>query len=116
MTKITNSGNSYVLPRNKLAQREAAFAIYRDMGPRRSLVSLDHELKCNHPEIAVSRQSLEKWSKMHHWVARVRAHDNSVITAPPQAGLKADPNFDHVDALLQAANQALTRAMSSAPM
>jgi hypothetical protein len=32
--------NGYHLPANKLQQREAAFAIYRDMGPRRSLVAL----------------------------------------------------------------------------
>jgi hypothetical protein len=95
-----NYRNGYHLPADKLEQREAAFAIYRDMGPSRSLVAL--ELKRNHPEIAVSRQSLEKWSKLHHWVKRVRAHDKSVAAAPPpQAELIVDPNFDQIDALLQ---------------
>jgi hypothetical protein len=108
--------NGYHLPADKLEQREAAFAIYCGMGPRRSLVALERELKSNHPEMAVSRQSLEKWSKAHHWVERVRTHDNSVSTAPlQQPELKVDPNFDQVDALLQAANQALTRAMSATP-
>lgn len=109
--------NGYHLPVDKLEQREAAFAIYRDLGPRRSLVDLERELKRNHPEIAVSRQSLEKWSKAHHWVERVRAHDRSVAAAPrQQPELKVDPNFDQVDALLQAANRALTRAMSATPV
>jgi hypothetical protein len=109
--------NGYHLPADKLEQREAAFAIYRDMGPRRSLVVLEGELKRNHPEIAVSRQSLEKWSKVHHWVERVRAHDKSIAAVPrQQPELKVDPNFDQVDALLQAANRALTRAMSATPV
>ena len=81
------------------------------------MVALEGELKRNHPEIAVSRQSLEKWSKMHHWVERVRTHDKSIAAAPPQpAELKVDPNFDQVEALLQAANRALTRAMSATPV
>ena len=109
--------NGYQLPAGKLEQREAAFEIYRDMGPRRSLVALEGELKRNHPEIAVSRQSLEKWSKMHHWTERVRAHDKSVAAVSrQQPELKVDPNFDQVDALLQAANRALTRAMSATPV
>jgi hypothetical protein len=109
--------NGYHLPVDKLEQREAAFAIYCGMGPRRSLVALERELKGNHPEMAVSRQSLEKWSKAHHWVERARTHDNSVSAAPlQQPELKVNPNFDQVDALLQAANQALTRAMSATPV
>jgi hypothetical protein len=109
--------NGYHLPADKLEQREAAFAIYRDMGPRRSLVALESELKRNHPEMAVSRQSLEKWSKVHHWTERVRAHDKSVAAVSrQQPELKVDPNFDQVDALLQAANRALTRAMSATPV
>ncbi len=80
-------------------------------------MALEGELRRNHPEIAVSRQSFEKWSRLHHWVKRVRAHDKSVAAAPPpQPGLILDPNFDQIDALLQAANQALTRAMNAAPV
>jgi hypothetical protein len=109
--------NGYRLPAEKLEQREAVFAIYRDLGSTRSLVALAHELKANHPQMAVSRQSLEKWSKVHHWVERVRAHDKSAVAAPrQQSELKVDPNFDQVDALLQAANRALTRAMSATPV
>jgi hypothetical protein len=108
--------NGYRLPVDKLEQREAVFGIYRDLGSRRSLVALAHQLKASHPEMAVSRQSLEKWSKLHHWVKRVAAHDKLLAAAPrQQAELKVDPNFDQVDALLQAANRSLTRAMSATP-
>jgi len=80
-------------------------------------MALEGELKSNHPKIAVSRQSLEKWSKVHHWVERVRAHEKSLAGASAQpAEFKVDPNFDQVDALLQAANRALTRAMSATPV
>src|SRR5215472_3737682 len=66
---------------------------------------------------SATRPSLEKWSKMHRWVERVRAHDKSVSAAPPQpAELTVDPNFDQIDALLTAANKALTRAMNAAPV
>src|SRR5215472_3564993 len=115
--KTTKFRNGYHLPADKLEEARAAFGIHPDMGPRRSLVALEGELRRNHPEIAVSRQSLEKWSKLHDWVKRVRAHDKSVAAAPPpQAELIVDPDFDQIDALLQAANQALTRAMNAAPV
>ena len=73
---------------------------------------------CRQPGLAtMSRPSLEKWSKMHRWVERVRAHDNSVSAAPPPlAELTVDPNFNQIDALLTAANKALTRAMNAAPV
>src|SRR5215470_9153913 len=87
------------------------------LGSTRSLVALQSKLKRDHPEIAASRPSLEKWSKMHHWVERVRAHDKSESAAPPPpAELKVDPNFNQIDALLTAANKALTRAMNAAPV
>jgi hypothetical protein len=54
---------------------------------------------------------------VHQWVERVRAHDKSLAGASAQpAELKVDPNFDQVEALLQAANRALTRAMSATPV
>jgi hypothetical protein len=115
--KRGEAANDYVLPEEKLKQRELAFTIYRDMGQRRSFPALERELKRGHPEIAVSRQSLEKWSKMHHWVERVRSREKAVAAASEQqADVKLDPNFDQVDALLQAANRALTRAMSATPV
>jgi hypothetical protein len=107
--------NGYVLPAAKLKQREAAFATYRDMGSSRSLAALARKLKKDHPEIAVSRQSLEKWSRMHGWAKRIAAHDAAAPAPPHPGGLKVDPNFDQVGSLLSAANQAIIRAMSATP-
>ncbi len=106
----------YVVPEEKLKQRELAFALYRDMGQRRSFPALERELKRNHPEIAVSRQSLEKWAKMHQWAQRVTAYDQAATAAQPQQVIPdVDPNFDQVASLLGAANQAIMRAMSATP-
>jgi uncharacterized protein YbaA (DUF1428 family) len=107
--------NGYVLPQAKLDQREAALVIYRDMGSRRSLNALVKEMKANHPEIAASQAVVFKWSKQHNWAERAAAHDQSMSAGRVQ-GVVLDSNFDQVDALLRAANQALTRAMSASPV
>src|SRR6266404_6072765 len=100
--------NDYVLPEEKLKQRELAFALYRDMGQRRSFPALERELERNHPEIAVSRQSLEKWAKMHQWAQRVTAYDQAAAAAQsPQVSSDVDSNFDQVASLLSAANHAI---------
>jgi hypothetical protein len=108
--------DGYVLPEEKLKQRERAFAAYRDMGQRRSFPALERELRRNHPDIAVSRQSLEKWSKAHQWAQRVTVYDQAAAAAQPQqVNPDVDPNFDQVASLLGAANQAIMRAMSATP-
>jgi hypothetical protein len=108
--------DGYFLPEEKLKQRELAFAIYRDMGQRRSFPALERELKRNHTDIAVSRQSLEKWSRMHSWAQRVAVYDQAAAAAQPQqASPDVDSNFDPVASLLSAANQAIMRAMSATP-
>jgi hypothetical protein len=114
--KSSRPGDRYVLPEEKLKQRELAFAIYRNMGQRRSFPALERELKRNHPDIAVSRQSLEKWSKAHQWAQRVTVYDQAAAAAQPQqVRSDVDPNFDQVASLLGAANQAIMRAMSATP-
>jgi hypothetical protein len=114
--KRGEAANDYVLPEEKLKQRELAFALYRNMGKRRSFPALERELKRNHPEIAVSRQSLEKWAKMHQWAHRVTVYDQAAAAAQPQqVNPDVDPNFDQVASLLGAANQAIMRAMSATP-
>ena len=114
--KRGEAANDYVLPEEKLKQRELAFALYRNMGKRRSFPALERELKRNHPEIAVSRQSLEKWSKAHQWAQRVTVYDQAAAaTQPQQVNPDVDPNFDQVASLLGAANQAIMRAMSATP-
>lgn len=96
--------STYTLPAEKLAQREAAFIIYRDMGTGRSIVAVERKLKQDHPEIAVSRPTLEKWSRQHDWAERVRQHDAAARAALQRAGqhgeLSAD--FDQVDKLTRA--------------
>ena len=59
--------NGYVLPTEKFKQREKVFGIYRDMSSERSIAKLCVELKYKHPQIAVSRSSLERWSKPALW-------------------------------------------------
>jgi hypothetical protein len=119
--KPTKAANGYVLPDDKFKQREAAFAIYRDMGTARSMHRLEQLLKKDYPDIAVSRSSLESWSRRHDWHARVKAHDEAMAKGRAQLlqrqpGVMVSPQFDQIGALLSAANQALTRAMNAAPV
>jgi hypothetical protein len=112
------ANNGYVLPTEKLEQREAAFVIYRDMGKSRSIRGLERELKQRHPEIAVTRVSLEKWSKQHQWAERVRQYDiaQDALLARASTNLQFDGDFDQVDKLTRAANLAITKALDGAPV
>jgi hypothetical protein len=102
------------------------FAIYRDMGTSRSLNRLEQLLKTNHSDHSATRGSLERWSRLHDWSARLKAHDSmmeqggvQMLTSPkaPAVALVAlNPELNQIDALLQAGNQALTRAMSASPI
>jgi hypothetical protein len=66
--------NGYVLPQEKLEQREKAFAVYRDMGKLRSYPKLLKELKEKHPDVAPSQQgTLDNWARRHDWAARCQA-------------------------------------------
>src|SRR5215472_4915572 len=75
--KPKKARNGYVLPDEKLKQREAAFAVYRDMGPLRSIPKLDEMLRKKFPELSVTRSSLERWSRLRDWHHRVVADLNS---------------------------------------
>ncbi len=56
------------------SQALAAFALYRDLGPDRSLVAVAQ--KCGkHVSL------LRRWSVAHRWVERVRAHDQAIAAA-----------------------------------
>ncbi len=119
--KPKKAANGYVLPPDKLKQREAAFTIYRDLGIGRSMHKLEQLLKKEHPELAASRSSLESWSRRHDWAARVKAHDDAIAKGRaqdvmPLPNQMVGADFDQIDALLRAANQALTRAMSASPV
>jgi hypothetical protein len=113
--------NGYVLPQEKLEQREKAFAVYRDMGKLRSYPKLLKELKANYPDVAPSQQgTIENWSRQHDWPARCQAHDDAIARGQAQgmqaSSVRLATDFDQIGALLQAANQALTRAMSATPL
>jgi hypothetical protein len=114
--KAQERANVYVLPPEKLKQRETVFAIYRDMGRTRSLVALERELKRSHPTIAVSRPTLEKWSKQHQWYERVKAHDAAVVSEARVTAPVPSPEFDQVQTLLSAAHLALSKALSGTPV
>jgi hypothetical protein len=83
--KTGSARNGYILPDDKLKQREAAFVIYRDMGSARSMHKLAELLKRDRADIAVTRPSLERWSRMHDWQARVKAHDSAMAKGRVQA-------------------------------
>ena len=112
------NGYGCVLHQAKLERREKAFVIYRDLGDARSFPKLVAVLQDKHPELAASISVIHKWSRMHDWKARCKAHDDAPrsMTRPLQPPPVAyDGTFDQIGALLQAANVALTRAMSAAP-
>jgi hypothetical protein len=78
MARPKKASNGSVLPDDKFKQREALFAIYRDMRTARSLHRLETELRQNHPKLAVSRSSLMKWSTTDDWAKRCKAHNDTI--------------------------------------
>lgn len=55
----------------------AAYDLYRDMGPQRSMDAL-HK---TYPALTPSERRLKEWSRLHGWVARARAHDQAIADA-----------------------------------
>lgn len=104
----------------QMQQRERAFSIYRDMGRMRTLYRLEKVLKDEFPDIAAARPTIERWSKRHGWADRVKAFDRGVMMAaaplPVPVKIEADKEFNQVDALLAAAQMALTKAMKANPV
>lgn len=58
----------------------AAFTVYRNMGPERSLDKVRQEL--GRP--SGYTRHLEKWSSEHDWVERAEAYDESIIAEASQ--------------------------------
>lgn len=56
---------------NESAKAFEAFAIYRDMGADRSIRAVARRL-------GKSKTQIEKWSRAHDWVERVRAYDRNL--------------------------------------
>jgi len=95
------------------AKREAAFAVYRDMGVSRSYTRLREAMKLTrHGDVTV--RTLSTWSTAEHWPARLTAFDRTQAKAasamPAPAG--SDPDFDQADALLRTAHLALQRVLT----
>ena len=93
-------------------QREKVFMIYRDLGPTRGLTRLAKVLKDAHPELAVSRPSLESWSVRHDWVTRVKLHDDTGGNAAVALQAKAVDD-DPINALMTLAKKTLARAAAA---
>ena len=94
-------------------KREAAFALYRDMGPARSYTKLREALeKTKHGD--VSLRTTSTWAKEEHWGVRLAAWDKRQ-TPQQVSDADVDPNFNQADALLRTAHLALQRVLSSAP-
>jgi hypothetical protein len=111
----TKPVNGYILPTDKLEQREKVFALYRDFGKARSISMLLRELK-HHPELAVTRPTLEKWSQQHQWVERCEAHDAAIKASLQDKSPQFSPELDQVGKLMQAAHSALIKALSGTPI
>jgi hypothetical protein len=111
--------NGYTLPAERLEQRERAFVVYRDMGPGRSFAALERELKSHHPDIAVSRPTIEKWSTAHQWAERIKQHE--IAMRRPAAGGDRpcpvpSPEFDEVAKLTSAAHLASNKPLLCWPV
>lgn len=107
-----HEGNGYELPDEKLQQREKVYLIYQDMGVIRSFNKLEKTLRDKHPELRVSRPTLEKWSTQHNWTARVQQYDtaqSNAAIARPAKSFEQDP----VEALMGLATKTLARAAAA---
>ncbi len=107
------------LSTEQMDQREKAFVIYRDLGKTRTLHRLATVLKQEHPDIAVTRVTLERWSKRHGWVNRIVAFEQGIAIGqaplPMPVKIEVDKAFNQIDALMAAAQMALTKAMKANP-
>lgn len=117
MARTAGSKNQdpYVIPDDKLQQREQVYQIYQGMGPLRSIVRLERLLRDKHPTLRVSRPTLEKWSVQHGWAARVSAHDATATLSVQAATGAASVADDPIAALLDLTYKTLARALAAAP-
>ena len=108
------------LTEDQILQRERAFAIYRDFGMSRTIHKLHRVLSEEHPDLLASKVTLDRWSKRHNCVERAAAFDRSIamsqLPPPVQVKIEVDKDFNSVDALLAAAEMALTKAMNANPV
>lgn len=107
------------LTREQVERRERCFVIYRDFGKSRTIHKLHRVLSEEHPHLLATKVTLARWSKRHNWVERAEAFDRGIAmaTLPPPVLMRpdVDPEFNSVDALMMAAQKALTKAMNANP-
>jgi hypothetical protein len=108
------------LTEEQILKRERAYAIYRDFGKSRTIHKLYRVLSEEHPDLLASKVTLDRWSKRHNWVERAAAFDRSIamsqLPPPVRVKIEIDPEFNSIDALLAAAQMALTKAVNANPV
>jgi hypothetical protein len=93
----------------ELAKRESIFQVYCNLGPARSYAKLMIAIVDTYGTIGA--RTLNAWSKRHSWKERLAVFDDAHHTAI--VPLVVPLNFDREEALLEAASQALMRALSA---
>src|SRR5579863_10544403 len=91
-------------------RHERAFALYRDMGPTRSLRKLAGVLKVRWPANHVSYTTLNTWVTRYGWGKRAAEYDlgrGRKDAAEPAKPDRLPATVDEVTTLRQAASQAL---------
>jgi hypothetical protein len=91
-------------------RHDLAFALYRDMGPARSLRKLVEVLKVQWPVNSVSYTTIHTWNARYGWGQRVAEYDRGrgqANTANPAQPDQLSSSVDEVDVLRGAASQAL---------
>jgi len=107
--------NGYVMPAELPRKREDAFAVNCKLGAGRSLYKLCQTLKREHPNLAVSEVTLQRWSIQHDWKKRVAQYDRNQAPAPVLHVMPDGSPVDEVTMLVKTATQAIQRAMAAQP-
>jgi hypothetical protein len=107
--KGTDAASSRDPSPQELAKRESIFQVYCNLGPARSYAKLMIAIVDTYGTIGA--RTLNAWSKRHSWKERLAVFDDAHHTAT--VPLVVALNFDREEALLEAASQALMRALSA---
>jgi hypothetical protein len=100
------------LSAEKLREREAIFAIYRDFGPGRTYERL---VELARPQYGpISKRTLVNWSQQHNWRVRIDEHDRDLAATSQAAVDTSDGNAENQ--LLHSAAAALQTLMRSNPV
>ena len=95
----------------ELAKREHAFHVYCNLGPARSYRKL--QIAIMDRIGAVATRTLTSWATQHSWQERVALYDAEQAKRASQQITVVPAGFDREEALLEAASQALVRALNA---